>query len=320
MDNFGETLRKIRLEKGLTQKALYHDLLSKSYAIRFEQGKHDISFVLLLEILEWLPMEISEFLFIHGNYQPSETQWFYEQLIKSGNNMDLAALATLKKEYQTRYGDSQQQSGRLVQLDYRLEQLRYYGQSGQITEESVTPELQVKIQSLLAATQSWTMEDLRFFAATLDLVPTSDLTLFFQGLIPSIKRYREFAAGKNVLCILLINAIHKALFFKGVRNCPGITSAFGRLCRWTGLLGVSQFCGFLCRFVTTSGGQTGAAGIRSRDCQRPASKSGFPPVKVPFLHANDPRYFASLFGFSRIITKKREDYSKFSSSLLSFFV
>lgn len=172
MDNFGETLRKIRLEKGLKQKSLYHDLLSKSYAIRFEQGKHDISFVLLLEILERLPMEISEFLFIHRNYQPSETQWFYEQLIKSGNNMDLAALATLKKEYQTRYGDSQQQSGRLMQLDYRLEQLRYYGQSGQITEESVTPELQGKIQSLLAATQSWTMEDLRFFAATLDLVPT----------------------------------------------------------------------------------------------------------------------------------------------------
>lgn len=214
MDNFGETLRKIRLEKGLTQKALYHDLLSKSYAIRFEQGKHDISFVLLLEILERLPMEISEFLFIHGNYQPSETQWFYEQLIKSGNSMDLAALATLKKEYQTRYGDSQQQSGRLVQLDYRLEQLRYYDRSGQITEESVTPELQGKIQNLLAATQSWTMEDLRFFAATLDLVPTSDLTLFFQGLIPSLKRYRGFAAGKNVLCILLINAIHKALFSK----------------------------------------------------------------------------------------------------------
>lgn len=214
MDNFGETLRKIRLEKGLTQKSLYHDLLSKSYAIRFEQGKHDISFVLLLEILERLPMEISEFLFIHRNYQPSETQWFYEQLIKSGNSMDLAALATLKKEYQTRYGDSQQQSGRLMQLDYRLEQLRYYGQRGQITEESVTPELQGKIQSLLAATQSWTMEDLRFFAATLDLVPTSDLTLFFQGLIPSLKRYREFAAGKNVLCILLINAIHKALFSK----------------------------------------------------------------------------------------------------------
>ncbi|MEQ2877793.1 helix-turn-helix domain-containing protein [Enterococcus asini] len=214
MDNFGETLRKIRLEKGLTQKSLYHDLLSKSYAIRFEQGKHDISFVLLLEILERLPMEISEFLFIHRNYQPSETQWFYEQLIKSGNNMDLAALATLKKEYQKRYGDSQQQSGRLVQLDYRLEQLRYYDRSGQITEESVTPELQGKIQSLLAATQSWTMEDLRFFAATLDLVPTSDLTLFFQGLIPSLKRYREFVAGKNVLCILLINAIHKALFSK----------------------------------------------------------------------------------------------------------
>ena len=257
MDNFGETLRKIRLEKGLTQKALYHDLLSKSYAIRFEQGKHDISFVLLLEILERLPMEISEFLFIHGNYQPSETQWFYEQLIKSGNNMDLAALATLKKEYQTRYGDSQQQSARLVQLDYRLEQLRYYDRSGQITEESVTPELQGKIQSLLAATQSWTMEDLRFFAATLDLVPTSDLTLFFQGLIPSIKRYREFAAGKNVLCILLINAIHKALFSQAYGIAQELLALLDDFADGLDYLAYRNFAGFYAGLLQLVGSKPG---------------------------------------------------------------
>lgn len=257
MDNFGETLRRIRLEKGLTQKALYHDLLSKSYAIRFEQGKHDISFVLLLEILERLPMEISEFLFIHRNYQPSETQWFYEQLIKSGNNMDLAALATLKKEYQTRYGDSQQQSGRLVQLDYRLEQLRYYDQRGQITEESVTPELQGKIQSLLAATQSWTMEDLRFFAATLDLVPTSDLTLFFQGMIPSIKRYREFAAGKNVLCILLINAIHKALFSKAYGIAQELLALLDDFADGLDYLAYRNFADFYAGLLQLVGGKPG---------------------------------------------------------------
>ncbi|MCD5028096.1 hypothetical protein P7G87_03690 [Enterococcus asini] len=257
MDNFGETLRKIRLEKGLTQKALYHDLLSKSYAIRFEQGKHDIPFVLLLEILERLPMEISEFLFIHRNYQPSETQWFYEQLIKSGNNMDLAALATLKKEYQTRYADSQQQSARLVQLDYRLEQLRYYDQRGQITEESVTPELQRKIQSLLAATQSWTMEDLRFFAATLDLVPTSDLTLFFKGLIPSIKRYREFAAGKNVLCILLINAIHKALFSKAYGIAQELLALLDDFADGLDYLAYRNFAGFYAGLLQLVGSKPG---------------------------------------------------------------
>lgn len=282
MDNFGETLRKIRLEKGLTQKSLYHDLLSKSYAIRFEQGKHDISFVLLLEILERLPMEISEFLFIHRNYQPSETQWFYEQLIKSGNNMDLAALATLKKEYQTRYGDSQQQSGRLMQLDYRLEQLRYYGQSGQITEESVTPELQGKIQSLLAATQSWTMEDLRFFAATLDLVPTSDLTLFFQGLIPSIKRYREFAAGKNVLCILLINAIHKALFSKAYGIAQELLALLADFADGLDYLAYRNFAEFYAGLLQLVGGKPGQLEYDQGIASAQQASMVFRQLKYPF--------------------------------------
>ncbi|WP_302372014.1 helix-turn-helix domain-containing protein [Enterococcus asini] len=282
MDNFGETLRKIRLEKGLTQKSLYHDLLSKSYAIRFEQGKHDISFVLLLEILERLPMEISEFLFIHRNYQPSETQWFYAQLIKSGNNMDLAALATLKKEYQTRYGDSQQQSGRLVQLDYRLEQLRYYDQSGQITEESVTPELQGKIQNLLAATQSWTMEDLRFFAATLDLVPTSDLTLFFQGLIPSIKRYREFAAGKNVLCILLINAIHKALFSKAYGIAQELLALLDDFADGLDYLAYRNFADFYAGLLQLVGGKSGQLEYDQGIASAQQASMVFRQLKYPF--------------------------------------
>ena len=171
MENFGETLRSIRLNKGLTQKYLYQDVLSKSYAIRFEQGKHDISFVLLLEILDRLPMEVSEFLYIHQGYQPSESQWFYTELLKSGNRMDLAGVAALKEAYQRRYPASRKQASRLLQVDYRWEQLHYYGQSRQITEDVVTPELQAKIQRLLAATQSWTMEELRFFAC---LLYTSD--------------------------------------------------------------------------------------------------------------------------------------------------
>lgn len=79
MKNYGETIRTIRLKKNMPQKVLYQDILSKSYAIRLEQGKHDISFYLLLKILARFPMEIDEFLYIHQNYQESETEWFYEE-------------------------------------------------------------------------------------------------------------------------------------------------------------------------------------------------------------------------------------------------
>ena len=202
--------------------------------------------------------------------------------VDSGNNMDLAALATLKKEYQTRYGDSQQQSGRLVQLDYRLEQLRYYDQSGQITEESVTPELQGKIQNLLAATQSWTMEDLRFFAATLDLVPTSDLTLFFQGLIPSIKRYREFAAGKNVLCILLINAIHKALFSKAYGIAQELLALLDDFADGLDYLAYRNFADFYAGLLQLVGGKSGQLEYDQGIASAQQASMVFRQLKYPF--------------------------------------
>lgn len=55
---YGETIRQIRLKKGFTQKEVYGTIISKSYAIEFEKGKHQIAANLLLQILENLSMDI----------------------------------------------------------------------------------------------------------------------------------------------------------------------------------------------------------------------------------------------------------------------
>lgn len=299
MDNFGETMRMIRLDKGLTQKSLYHELLSKAYAIRFEQGKHNISFVLLLAILERLPMEISEFLYIHRGYRPSETQWFYEQLGKSGNSADLQALAALQGSYQSRYPFSQQQDNRLLQLDYRLEQLRYYNQSGQVTAESVAPELQAKIQSLLAATQAWTMEDFRFFAATLDLMPTSDFTLFFQGLIPSIKRYQHFEPEKKVLCILLINAIHKALFLGVYEIAKDLLALLQEFSEGLDYLAYRNFAGFYAGLFQLVGRQPGQLTYDQGLANAQEASRIFGQLKEPFYEQMTQDILRAFLDFQR---------------------
>ncbi|KAB2835675.1 MAG: helix-turn-helix transcriptional regulator, partial [Caedimonadaceae bacterium] len=79
MTTHGELMRELRIKKGITQKELYEDIMSKSYAIRFEQGKHEISFYLIQSILERLGMEIDEFIYIYNEYHESNIEQFYNE-------------------------------------------------------------------------------------------------------------------------------------------------------------------------------------------------------------------------------------------------
>lgn len=45
MIGYGKTVRDIRTSKGIHQKDLYDNIISKSFAIEFEKGKHDITHI-----------------------------------------------------------------------------------------------------------------------------------------------------------------------------------------------------------------------------------------------------------------------------------
>ncbi|MGL9756318.1 hypothetical protein [Enterococcus sp. DIV0197] len=211
MKNYGETIRTIRLKKNMPQKVLYQDILSKSYAIRLEQGKHDISFYLLLKILARFPMEIDEFLYIHQNYQESETEWFYEEFSKRGNQTDSTALFSLKEHYLKTYTEHSADHPWKLQLDARLDQLVYYQETNKLTKDSVSLQTTTKIKQTLSSIQSWTIEDFRFFANTLDLLDSTDRVLYFQSILPAMDRYKNFEKARNVICVLLVNAIHELI-------------------------------------------------------------------------------------------------------------
>ncbi|MFC0276806.1 hypothetical protein ACFFH2_08850 [Enterococcus devriesei] len=212
MRNFGETIRHIRTNRGIKQNELYTDILSKSYAIQFEKGLHDISFYLLLQILDRFPMEVDEFLYLHRDYQESESSWFYSSIGKFGNHNDLAALKKFKQDYLSKYPNSEHQEERLLQIDFRVEQLTFYYATGEIVGGTVEPQIKEDIQKLLRNIQAWTMEDYRFFCNVMDLVDIFDMPQYFKLLLNSIDQYKDFEDGKPIICTLLINGMTKLIF------------------------------------------------------------------------------------------------------------
>lgn len=212
MQNFGETVRTIRMNKGIKQNELYDDILSKSYAIQFEKGLHDISFYLLLKILNRFPMEVDEFLFIHRDYQTSETAWFYDNLTTVGNDTNMQALRDFEDEYLTKYPNSEQLLGRTLQIDFRIEQLSHYSSTGRVVGDTIGPQVREEVQNLLRKIQAWTIEDFRFFSSVIDLVDIFDMTQYFKLLLKNINQYKNFESGKGDICVLLINAVNKLIF------------------------------------------------------------------------------------------------------------
>lgn len=212
MRNFGETIRHIRTNRGIKQNELYTDILSKSYAIQFEKGLHDISFYLLLRILDRFPMEVDEFLYLHRDYQESESSWFYSSIGKFGNHNDLTALKKFKQEYLSKYPNSEHHEERLLQIDFRVEQLNFYYATGEIVGVTVEPQIKEDIQRLLRNIQAWTLEDYRFFCNVMDLVDIFDMPQYFKLLLNSINQYKDFEDGKPVICTLLINGMMKLIF------------------------------------------------------------------------------------------------------------
>lgn len=61
MNKLGPTIKKIRMIKGLSQKQVYANIISRSFANRLESGTNDIQAEKFLLILDNLGISPSEF-------------------------------------------------------------------------------------------------------------------------------------------------------------------------------------------------------------------------------------------------------------------
>lgn len=207
--NFGPKIREIRISKGYSQKAIYQDIISKSYAIEFEKGKHSIATTLLIEILDRLSMDIDEFLFIDKGYLLNDYSAYIYKLSKYSNTHDLKSLYELLKKYadKTRVIDQL----RFAEIRCRIQAIENFNRTGRFDDSATIEEDRERIQNYLVEIETWTLREIQFFGNTIEFLDFEQHFPLFRNLSKSFPLYVEYDKGREIFCAMLVNVITQAI-------------------------------------------------------------------------------------------------------------
>lgn len=207
--NFGPKIREIRISKGYSQKAIYQDIISKSYAIEFEKGKHSIATTLLIEILDRLSMDIDEFLFIDKGYLLNDYSAYIYKLSKYSNTHDLKSLYELLKKYadKTRVIDQL----RFAEIRCRIQAIENFNRTGRFDGSATIEEDRETIQNYLVEIETWTLREIQFFGNTIEFLDFEQHFPLFRNLSKSFPLYVEYEKGREIFCAMLVNVITQAI-------------------------------------------------------------------------------------------------------------
>lgn len=164
MKKIGLTIHKIRLEKGLTQKEVYTDIVSRSFASRFEKGSNDIGASKLFLILDNLAISADELRFIQQNYQPSPLEQALLTITKDYAAQNFPAISNWIEHHQ----HSTHGYDKLVSSYASILLLAYDHRSIAITE-STRP-----IYQHLQQAKVWTIQELKIVNIIIPIVATTD--------------------------------------------------------------------------------------------------------------------------------------------------
>jgi HTH-type transcriptional regulator, pheromone-responsive regulator len=214
LNTYGEVVRNIRTNKGLSQKEVYLDIISKSYAIEFEKGNHEITLRLLEQILNRLMMGIDEFFYIYRGYKLSKHDTFTNKYSKAGNNNDLEALIEIYQELHQR--EDLTSKIHLAEVRSRIRLLKHFNLTGQFEKNVILTEDIETITNYLNNLQSWTLQEMQLFTNTLNYIDYDQRDILFQTLIKSMKKYEAHERGRDVICVMLTNMIYELIMINQI--------------------------------------------------------------------------------------------------------
>ncbi|KGR85526.1 helix-turn-helix domain-containing protein [Lysinibacillus odysseyi] len=82
---FGQTLKKIRLNRNMTQAEITAGLISQGTYSRIERDQLQVDLEIFTKLLERLNLSSNEFFYIHNNYQMTEP----EEIMKDFRNLEI---------------------------------------------------------------------------------------------------------------------------------------------------------------------------------------------------------------------------------------
>ncbi|EAE8347305.1 Rgg/GadR/MutR family transcriptional regulator [Listeria monocytogenes] len=209
MGSYGELIREIRLSKGLTQKEVYTGIISKSYAIGFEKGKHEITLSLFEEILSRIMVSLDEFFFIYREFSSTEDDNFWIELVAELHKNDVVGLQKLLDKITAKRDDRTELRKAILQT--RIQIINHYLRTNVYDESVVSNEYKEIIHDYLWKIQTWTLEEIRIFANSVAFFEEEVQIHFYQIMLKSYEKYRYYDRGRMMYCQLFAGMIDELI-------------------------------------------------------------------------------------------------------------
>ncbi|MGX6970780.1 Rgg/GadR/MutR family transcriptional regulator [Vagococcus bubulae] len=206
--NYGKVVRDIRLSKGYSQKYLYSGIVSKTYAIDFEKGLHDMSVTKFMDVLARLDMGYKEFKFIANGYHTTEEVTSDVLIAVAANRGDIETLKKLRTYYNVPQNkDEELLKARLNLLIYSYEE-SYKTHSKPV----VYPKKDVEIlKNYLVSMDSWTISESNFFLNNGHYFDYETYRFLTESALKQLERYNTFQEAIKVKSFLFCNFLSTAI-------------------------------------------------------------------------------------------------------------
>jgi Rgg/GadR/MutR family transcriptional activator len=195
--NFGETLKKIRVEKGLKQKEVCEGITTISYYSRVERGISDPSVHIFLAILNKLNVSFDEFTFINNNYQESEDKQFWTYISNLYHSGNIDELNQIKEKIQA-------DSTNKEKIFFVVIISRFISRLDKELKETDTDDMVIE---RLMEIENWTSHEVKIFITLMDIFPIKPILILVNHLLKKKNIYTPSKGYNSPYNKMLINAI-----------------------------------------------------------------------------------------------------------------
>lgn len=210
MEQYGPTLRDIRIHKGYTLKQLAKGILSVSFLSKFERGESDISLSHFVLLLDRLAVSFDEFFYLHydGEWETFDT--FFVEAEDAFVNRDLKRIRKLRdKHYGTWKTERMEQ--------YLCNSLMLDIYESILRNETISPE-DIAITTLyeyLFHVEVWGNYELRLYNSTMLLMPLEMVLVLSKTAFEKGYKYRGMRESESILTRIMMNTV---VFLTGGQN------------------------------------------------------------------------------------------------------
>lgn len=200
---YGPTIRNIRLDKGYSQKEIYTGVMSKSYAIPFEQGEHDLTVSKLEKILERLELSYEELVYIHNGYQHVERTQNFKKIAEAANSGNIPKLEEIYQQLSQKISDSDKFQAAFAMICLERERSEQNKLETPIFDKHTV----AYISNYLVKKESWLLDEIVIFVNTIDIFPYEQMLTLLKQSFKNLKKYQEFNRFPTIISSLLTNSL-----------------------------------------------------------------------------------------------------------------